>query len=200
MNDKVSLKTMISIIAVALVSFSGIMAETAMNVTFPVLSKDFNTNLNDIQWVTTAYLLAVTVIMTTSAYLIKRYSIRSLWLYSVLIFVTGTLIGGFAPSVFFLLLGRILEGIATGIAMPLIFNIVVVTVPNAKVGTWIGLATMVVGLAPSFGSTYGGAMVDTFRWRLIFFTFLIFRIISLFLGWKTFENPSKKMLFIKLRT
>lgn len=194
MNDKVSLKTMLSIISVALVSFSGVMAETAMNVTFPVLSKDFNTNLNDIQWVTTAYLLAVTVMMTTSAYLIKRYSSRSLWLYSVIVFVTGTLIGGFAPSVFFLLLGRILEGIAAGIAMPLMFNIVVATVPNSKVGTWIGLASMVVGLAPSFGPTYGGTLVDTFGWRSIFFTLLIFPIISLFLGWKTVESIDRHTL------
>ncbi|KRM95483.1 transporter [Liquorilactobacillus aquaticus DSM 21051] len=185
MNEKVSLKTMLSIVAVALVSFSGIMAETAMNVTFPVLSKEFHTNLNSIQWVTTAYLLAVTVMMTTSAYLIKRYRSRSLWLASVIIFMIGTLIGGFAPNVVLLLFGRILEGIAAGIAMPLMFNIVVATVPFTQVGTWIGLASMVVGLAPSFGPTYGGALVDTLGWRSIFFILLIAPTVSLLLGWKT---------------
>ncbi|KRN07520.1 transporter [Liquorilactobacillus sucicola DSM 21376 = JCM 15457] len=185
MKEKVSLKTMLSIVAVALVSFSGIMAETAMNVTFPVLSKEFNTNLNSIQWVTTAYLLAVTVMMTTSAYLVKRYSSRNLWLTSVLVFMVGTLIGGLAPSVELLLFGRILEGIAAGIAMPLVFNIVVATVPYSKVGTWMGLAAMVVSLAPSFGPTYGGALVDTLGWRSIFFILLLAPVASLLIGWKT---------------
>ncbi|WP_311407836.1 MFS transporter [Liquorilactobacillus uvarum] len=194
MEEKVSKKTMLSIVAVALVSFSGIMAETAMNVTFPILSKDFHTNLNTIQWVTTAYLLAVTVMITTSAYLVKRYSSRRLWLSSIIIFMAGTLLGGLAPNVVLLLLGRILEGIAAGIAMPLVFNIVVVTVPYTKVGTWMGLAGMVVSLAPSFGPTYGGALVDTLGWRSIFFILLIAPIASLLLGWKTVGEIKRQPL------
>ncbi|KRL36556.1 MFS transporter [Liquorilactobacillus uvarum] len=194
MEEKVSKKTMLSIVAVALVSFSGIMAETAMNVTFPILSKDFHTNLNTIQWVTTAYLLAVTVMITTSAYLVKRYSSRRLWLFSIIIFMAGTLLGGLAPNVVLLLLGRILEGIAAGIAMPLVFNIVVATVPYTKVGTWMGLAGMVVSLAPSFGPTYGGALVDTLGWRSIFFILLIAPITSLLLGWKTVGEIKRQPL------
>ncbi|KRL00496.1 MFS transporter [Liquorilactobacillus capillatus] len=198
MNERVSLKDMLSIMAVALVSFSGIMAETAMNVTFPVLAEEFHTALNDIQWVTTAYLLAVTVMMTTSAYLVKRYSSRSLWLASIFIFILGTLICGLAPNVAFLLLGRILEGIAAGIAMPLIFNIVVATVPYTKVGTWMGLAAMVISLAPSFGPTYGGALVDTLGWRSIFFILLLAPLTSLLVGWKTvgeIKRPSLNKSF-----
>lgn len=183
--EKVSLKTALGIVSVALVAFSGIMAETAMNVTFPVLTKVFNTNLNLIQWVTTAYLLAVTVMVTTSAYLTKRFSSRMLWLVSVFIFIIGTLIAGLANNIPVLLLGRILEGISAGIAMPLVFNVVVATVPHAKIGVWMGLAALVVSLAPSFGPTYGGVLVDTLGWRSIFFILLIAPILSLILGWRT---------------
>lgn len=68
MTEKVALKELLAIVALSVVAFSGIMAETAMNVTFTVLSQEFNRDLNRIQWVTTLYLLAVTIMITTSAF------------------------------------------------------------------------------------------------------------------------------------
>ncbi|MEJ6399765.1 MFS transporter [Nicoliella lavandulae] len=193
-NNNVSKSTVLSIVAVALVTFSGIMAETSMNVTFTLLAKQFGTDLNTIQWVTTAYLLSVTIMITTSAHLVKKYSLRNLWLTSIAIFIVGTLIGGTAPNLWILLLGRILEGIAAGIAMPLSFNIVMYTVPSAKIGTWMGVSSMVVSLAPSFGPTYGGLILDLLGWRAIFFILLIAPIASLIIGWRTVldVNPRVK--------
>ncbi|WP_370672817.1 hypothetical protein [Leuconostoc lactis] len=78
MTEKVALKELLAIVALSVVAFSGIMAETAMNVTFTVPSQEFNRDLNMIQWVTTLYLLAVTIMITTSAFLIKRFNSR--WL------------------------------------------------------------------------------------------------------------------------
>ncbi|WP_312399442.1 MFS transporter [Leuconostoc lactis] len=98
MTEKVALKELLAIVALSVVAFSGIMAETAMNVTFTVLSQEFNRDLNRIQWVTTLYLLAVTIMITTSAFLIKRFNSRWLWLSSVFIFLIGTLLSGFAPN------------------------------------------------------------------------------------------------------
>ncbi|WP_273707195.1 MFS transporter [Leuconostoc mesenteroides] len=191
MKNKVSTKNAMAIIAVALVSFSGIMAETAMNVTFPVLTRYFSTSLNSIQWVTTAYLLSVTIMITTSAYLNKRYNTRYLWLASLIFFATGTLVGGLASNLPVLLIGRVLEGLAAGISMPLMFNLIVQLVPRSKIGVWMGIGSMVVSLAPSFGPTYGGALIDTLGWRSIFFILLIVPIISLLLGWRTIDNSEE---------
>ncbi|WP_407995316.1 MFS transporter [Leuconostoc mesenteroides] len=191
MENKVSTKNAMAIIAVALVSFSGIMAETAMNVTFPVLTRYFSTSLNSIQWVTTAYLLSVTIMITTSAYLNKRYNTRYLWLASLIFFATGTLVGGLASNLPVLLIGRVLEGLAAGISMPLVFNLIVQLVPRSKIGVWMGIGSMVVSLAPSFGPTYGGALIDTLGWRSIFFILLIVPIISLLLGWRTIDNSEE---------
>lgn len=185
MTEKVALKELLAIVALSVVAFSGIMAETAMNVTFTVLSQEFNRDLNMIQWVTTLYLLAVTIMITTSAFLIKRFNSRWLWLSSVFIFLIGTLLSGFAPTLTWLLIGRILEGIAAGIAMPLVCNYVVDVVPAQHVGTYMGLASLVIGLAPSFGPTYGGALVEILGWRSIFFILLIAPFVSLLLGWWT---------------
>lgn len=192
--EKVSLKTALGIVSVALVAFAGIMAETAMNVTFPTLTQVFGTELNVIQWVTTAYLLAVTVMVTTSAYLTKKFSSRKLWLMSVFIFMVGTLIAGFASNITVLLIGRVLEGIAAGIAMPLVFNVVMATIPRSKIGVWMGFAALVISLAPSFGPTYGGILVDTLGWRAIFFIALLAPMLSLILGWRTVVDIERQQL------
>ncbi|WP_349533590.1 MFS transporter [Leuconostoc citreum] len=157
----------LAIISVALLAAGGIMIETAMNVTFPKLTQVFHTSLNNIQWVTTAYLLAVTVTMTTSAYLTNRFGARRIWLTANLLFIGGTICAGFANSLAILLLGRVLEGIAAGLAMPLMFNLVLSLIPKPKIGVWMGIGAMVISLAPSFGPTYGGALIETLGWHNI---------------------------------
>ena len=67
MNDTVSKNTTMSIVATALLGFSGILSETSMNVTFPTLQKVYHLPLSSLQWITTVYLLAVAISMTVSA-------------------------------------------------------------------------------------------------------------------------------------
>lgn len=67
----VSKQTIMAIVAIALIGFSGILSETSMNVTFPTLMSVYQLPLNSLQWMTTIYLLAVAIMMTTSATLKK---------------------------------------------------------------------------------------------------------------------------------
>lgn len=78
-NHKISAKTRFSIVAVALVAFMGILAETSLNVTFPTLEKTFGLPLSTVQWVTTAYLLVVAIVMPTSSYISQRFQNRTLF-------------------------------------------------------------------------------------------------------------------------
>lgn len=197
-NTKVPQSVVRMIVASALMGFSGIMSETSMNVTFPKLSKIFGVSMESLAWVTTIYLLMVAIMMTLSAYFRRRFSERSLFLSSVVIFVFGTLIGGTAVNFEILLVGRILQGIAAGIALPLTFNIILDRVPMSKLGTWMGFGSLVVSIAPSIGPTYGGLLVDSLGWRSIFFIILILVIISLFMGITSFEKSEPKDKSAKL--
>lgn len=197
-NTKVPQSVVRMIVASALMGFAGIMSETSMNVTFPKLSKIFGVSMESLAWVTTIYLLMVAIMMTLSAYFRRRFSERSLFLSSVVIFVFGTLIGGTAVNFEILLVGRIFQGIAAGIALPLTFNIILDRVPMSKLGTWMGFGSLVVSIAPSIGPTYGGLLVDSLGWRSIFFIILILVIISLFMGITSFEKSEPKDKSAKL--
>ena len=87
-----------------------------------------------------------------------------------------------APSFAIILLGRLIQGIGTGIALPLMFNIIVEQVPISKTGTVMGFANLIIAIAPAVGPTMGGFIVKMFGWRVIFLVLLPLLVISLILG------------------
>lgn len=92
------------------------------------------------------------------------------------------IIGACAPNFEFLLLGRIVEGLGTGIALPLMFNIIMEQVPKSRVGVMMGVGNMITGIAPALGPTFGGLVVTHLGWRWIFYIMIPFILISLVLG------------------
>lgn len=171
-----------AVIATAIMSFCGVLIETAMNVTFPTLMEEFQTTSSGIQWVTTGYLLAIAIVVPISAYLVRNFTIRQLFLASNLIFIIGVLINCFSTSLAVLLFGRFLQGVGTGIALPLMFHIVLTQVPIDRQGTIIGLGAMTTALAPPIGPTFGGIVSAALGWRFIYWTLIPFLVAALVIG------------------
>ncbi|MCM0583206.1 MFS transporter [Weissella diestrammenae] len=177
-----------AIIATGIMSFSGVLIETSMNVTFPTLMNEFKTTANGVQWVTTAYLLAIAVIVPLSAYFIRNFSARRLFVISNIFFFGGVLTDSFAPNLLILLFGRVLQGIGTGIALPLMFHIILTKSPFEKRGAMMGIGTMTTSIAPAIGPTYGGVVLTVLGWRAIFWFLIPLVISSLILGLKSIPN------------
>lgn len=141
-------RLLLSIIAAGIMSFSGVVVETAMNVTFPTLMHEFNIGTSLVQWITTGYLLVLALIIPTSAYLKRRFSTRSLFTAAISSFLAGTLLAAWSPYFNVLLIGRLLQGIGTGIALPMMFNIILEQVPGERLGFMIGIASLITAMAP----------------------------------------------------
>jgi DHA2 family lincomycin resistance protein-like MFS transporter len=161
-------RLLLSIIAAGIMSFSGVVVETAMNVTFPTLMHEFNIGTSLVQWVTTGYLLVLALIIPTSAYLKRRFATRSLFTAAISSFLAGTLLAAWSPYFNVLLIGRLLQGIGTGIALPMMFNIILEQVPGERLGFMIGIASLITAMAPAVGPSLGGMIVSCFGWRMIF--------------------------------
>ena len=67
-NSPVSHRTQLAILSAGLLTFVGILVETSMNVTFPTLIKTLHVSLSTVQWLTSGYLLMVTLVMSTTAF------------------------------------------------------------------------------------------------------------------------------------
>lgn len=177
-----NIKLIGKIIATGVMSFCGVVSETAMNVTFPTLMKEFGVGTSTVQWITTGYLLVLSLVITLSSYLKRNFSSHFLFLFSIISFILGTLICYFAPSFLFLMVGRVLQGIGTGIALPLMFNIILTEAPQSKLGLFMGIGTIITAMAPAVGPVLGGFLVDQYGWRMIFLSLMPLLLMSLVVG------------------
>ena len=182
MTKKVDLKLILAIVATGLLSFCGVIVETAMNITFPVLMRQFNIDTATVQWMTTAYLLVVSMIVPISSFLKRRFRTRTLFVTANLLFIAGLVIDAIAGNFSMLVLGRIIQGLGTGIALPLMFNIILDWTPDQQRGTLMGIGTLITAIAPALGPTFGGLVVSSLGWHWIFILLLPLLVVSLLLG------------------
>lgn len=172
----------LALLAVALLTLIGILAETALNVTYPELAQVFQISLDITQWLTAGYLLMVTIMMGTTAYLLKRFPAKCLQLVAALLFIVGDVGSALAMNFPVLMVSRLLQAMATGLSTPMFFHLIFTLVPREKLGAMTGVAGMVISFAPALGPTYGGWLATVWSWRAIFWFVLPVALISLWLG------------------
>lgn len=183
-------KLLSAIISIGLLSFLGIVVETALNITFPQLTKYFSIPINQVQWLTTGYMLVSTSLISLGSFFLKRFRVVTLFRVSCLSFLVGTLIASFSNSFNLVLLGRLCQGIADGIALPLMFAVILHQVPKKKVGTFMGIGSLVIALAPAVGPIYGGIIQDTLNWHFLFIILIPMIIVTWLLGELSIEQSS----------
>lgn len=190
-DRKLDGKLLMSIVASGILSFTGVVIETAMNVTFPSLMKEFSISTALVQWITTGYLLILSVVIPMSGFLKERFPMRKLFLFAASLFMAGTVLGGWGISFPVLLFGRLLQGAGTGIALPLMFNIIMEQAPLSCLGSIMGAGMLVCALAPAVGPSIGGWIVSVFGWRMIFWAVLPLLFLSLLMGGFAIRQSSR---------
>ncbi|RVU71295.1 DHA2 family efflux MFS transporter permease subunit [Lactobacillus xujianguonis] len=173
---------MLAVLAAAFMSFVGILTETSLNVTFPTMMKQFKVSLDTIQWTTTGYLLTIAIIMICSSYLNQRFTAKQLFLTACLGFIVGSIICALAIVFPVLLLGRLVSALSAGLSIPLMFNLITEIMPREKWGFYMGIAGLVVAMAPTLGPAFGGAVNYYLNWRQIFIIVTILALIVLVAG------------------
>ncbi|KFI56851.1 efflux-type transporter [Bifidobacterium cuniculi] len=178
-----------SIVAVGSLAFIGILTETVMTVLFPALMVEFNVDTATVQWITTIYLLAVGVTMPLSSYLKRRFTMKSVFVAAVTLAVLGSLIMIVGTAFPVILLARVIQGVGSGIATPLMINIILEQSPRPKVGRLMGVGSLVITVAPAIGPTVGGAVASALPWRSIFMIVVpIILLVSLPVGLKSIRQ------------
>lgn len=175
-------KLILSIVATGVMSFSGVVVETAMNVTFPTLMTEFNVTTSTVQWMTTAYLLVLAAIIPVSSFLNRRFTTKRIFQVAMCFYIAGITCGASAVSFPMLLCGRILEGVGTGMALPLMYNVIQEQAPFEYMGTMMGIGSLVTALAPAVGPSLGGWISESFGWRWIFLCLLPVLVVAFILG------------------
>ncbi|NVY96354.1 multidrug efflux MFS transporter [Lactobacillus sp. DCY120] len=149
-------------------TFCTVLNGTILSTAFPTLMKTFSISVSTVQWLTTGFMLVNGVMIPVSAWLSTRIDSRWLYIFAMTIFLGGTVICYLAPSFAVLLAGRLIQGVAVGITMPLMQTIMLSVFEPEKRGIAMGLSGLVIGLAPAIGPTLSGWVIDNWNWRYLF--------------------------------
>ena len=188
---QLSSKALTGIIAsLALAAFMMILNETVLTVALPGIMQDMAISASTGQWLTTGFLLTLSVVIPTTGFLLQRFAHRSLFFFAIISFIVGTAIAVVAPNFGFLLLGRIIQAVGTAIILPLLMSTTLTLVPVRLRGTVMGLNSIVIGVAPAIGPTVSGAIVHALGWHYIFVLMLPIAVVVLVLGAIFFKLPS----------
>src|SRR3954452_4577351 len=142
---------------------------SAINVALPTMEKDFDTNINTIQWVVNAYALTFGVMIVTGGRLADMFGRRNAFFLGTAIFASMSALGGAAQSEAWLIACRTLMGIGGALMWPAILGMTFAILPADKAGLAGGIILGAAGLGNAVGPLIGGVLTDTLSWRWIFF-------------------------------
>ncbi|MGM7722206.1 DHA2 family efflux MFS transporter permease subunit [Metabacillus sp. Hm71] len=180
-------------------AFVSFLNNSLLNVALPSMMVDLDIkNYSTIQWLATGYMLVSGVLIPASAFLLTRFSNRSLYITSMVIFTLGTALAAFAPNFGVLLTGRMIQAAGSSVMGPLLMNIMLVSFPREKRGAAMGVFGLVMITAPAIGPTLSGYIVEHYDWRLLFEMILPLAVITLLLSIWKLENVMEQNKNAKL--
>ena len=172
------------LLSVMIGTMASIMSSTIINVAIPDMSHHFTLGQDRAQWVSSGFMVAMTVSMLTTPWLLDRYGYRRTYVACMLLLMAGGIVGGFANQFGLVLAARVAEGLAAGVVQPIPAIIIMRAFAPHEQGRASGLFGMGVVLAPALGPSIGGVLVDLFGWRSIFFMVIPFCLVSLWMAYR----------------
>jgi DHA2 family lincomycin resistance protein-like MFS transporter len=172
-------------------TFVAALNETLIGNALPELMKSLEVSAATAQWLASAYMLVVGVLVPVTAVLQQWFTTRQLFLSSMSLFFAGTLISAVAPAFSFLLFGRVIQAVGTGILLPLTINTIMNIYPPEKRGGAMGMFGLVVMFAPAVGPTVSGLIMGGLSWRWLFYIVIPLALLSIIVGAVVMKNVSK---------
>ena len=155
---------------------------TSVNIALPTIMEVFGVDVQEGQWVITAYSIAMAVVIPMSGFLAEKVGMKRMYMLTMALFVIGSLMCCLAWNLQSLVFFRVLQGLGGGMLQPLNMAIVFSVVSPRERGQFMGLLGLPMLAAPLLGPTVGGYLIEYVDWRSIFFINLPIGIIGLTLA------------------
>src|SRR5262249_12977646 len=142
---------------------------TMVNVALDTLARDFATSVATIQWISTAYLLALAIAIPASGWAIERFGAKPMWITSTAVFTVGSILCGLAWSAGSLILFRVVQGIGGGLILPLMQTILAQAAGPKRLARVMAAGGVPPMLAPVLRPLAGGPILSDATSRLVLY-------------------------------
>ncbi len=169
-------------------AFVGMFSETSLNIALPTLMRALQVNAATIQWLVTGYMLVIGIILPLSSIITRWFTTRQVIIFALADFIVGAVISALGNSFAIVLIGRMIQGVGTGLILPLMFAVVMQIFPPQKIGAVMGICALVIMFAPAIGPTLTGLILARLSWQWIFWLFIPFLAVAVVLAVTGLEN------------
>jgi DHA2 family multidrug resistance protein len=186
----------------ASIGFGSLMAAidtSIVNVALPHIRGSVGATIQEITWISTAYIIATVLVMPLTGFLGSIFGQKRLYLASLVVFVIGSALCGLARSLVALVVFRAIQGLGGGALQPTQQAILRQTFPPKEQGMAMAMFAMVIMVGPAVGPTLGGWLTDNYSWPWIFYINLPIGIVGIFMTWRFVHEPPDVLRANRLR-
>lgn len=169
-------------------TFTMSISQSSLSTAYPTLMRYFNIPASTVQWLTTGFMLVMVVMMPVSPWLLNNIRFPVLFVTVLALFDVGTFIIYLAPSFGLMMLGRVMEAMAVGIMFPSYQTVMLRITPEAKRGSVMGFAGLVMGSALAVGPIISGIVLKFTTWQGLFVVFMVIITVVFLIALKTVKD------------
>ena len=175
---------------VAMAAFMELLDTSIANVALPYMAGNLGVSNDESTWVLTSYLVSNAIVLPTSGWIAGVFGRKRFFMSCMAFFTLSSVLCGIAPTLSFLLLFRVLQGLGGGGLQPMAQAILADTFPPEKRGLAFAVYGITAVIAPALGPTLGGWITYNYTWRWIFFINLPVGLLAIFLVLRLIEDPA----------
>jgi DHA2 family multidrug resistance protein len=182
------------LITVMLSTFMVVLDGTIVNVAIPTIMAAFGQTINQVVWVSTAYLIALSVLLAISAWLSEHFGAKKVYLIGLIIFILSSYLCAISWSIDSLIFFRVVQGIGGGILTPVGMILFTNEFTKESRTVALGFYSIAIAAAISLGPSVGGYLIETISWQWIFLINLPFGAITLLMAWVILKRTFRKVI------
>ncbi len=176
-------------ISITFGTLMGAIDASIVNVALPHIRGSVGATVQEITWISTAYIIANVVIMPLTGFLGRLYGQKRVYMFCLALFLVGSALCGTARTLPMLVFYRTIQGFGAGALQPTEQAILRQTFPPHEQGMAMALFAMAVMIGPAVGPSLGGYITDTYSWPWIFYINIPIGILGLFMVWRFVKEP-----------
>lgn len=177
--------------AVSLSTFLATFNETFLNVALSPIMVDYSISADVVQWISTAYMLIAAIMVPLTGFFYRRFNTKPLLASALILLFVGSIICFLTPSFAVLVLGRVIQGMGTGMLVPIGMNVTLAIAPRDRIGTYMGIITATVTLGPAFGPIFAGLILSVASWHYLFAVFALIVLATMIFALSVVGNISR---------
>lgn len=176
-------------ISVTFGTLMGAIDSSIVNVAIPHLRGELSATVEEVTWITTAFVIATVLVMPLTAFLGRQFGQKRIYMIALGLFLLGSALCGLARSLSVMILARVVQGLGAGALQPTEQAILRQTFPPEEQGMASAVFGMAVVIGPAFGPTLGGWIIDNYSWPWIFYINLPVGVLALIMVGRFVYEP-----------